>query len=106
MLAAVFGAALLYGDGMITPAISVLSAVEGLQNAIHLPHSSIIWITVTIIVILFSFQRFGTHKVGVVFGQEVELALCSLLEALSNEFATSNGDLRLILVVSRAMWIG
>ena len=68
MLAAVFGAALLYGDGMITPAISVLSAVEGLQNAIHLPHSSIIWITVTIIVILFSFQRFGTHKVGVVFG--------------------------------------
>lgn len=68
MLAAVFGAALLYGDGMITPAISVLSAVEGLQNAVALPHSSIVWITVAIIVALFSFQRVGTHRVGVVFG--------------------------------------
>jgi KUP system potassium uptake protein len=68
MLAAVFGAALLYGDGMITPAISVLSAVEGLQNAVALPHASIVWITVAIIVALFSFQRVGTHRVGVVFG--------------------------------------
>ena len=63
-----FGACLLYGDGMITPAISVLSAVEGLGIATPLFDPYIIPITVAILVGLFGFQRRGTAGVGAVFG--------------------------------------
>ena len=64
----VFGAALLYGDGMITPAISVLSAVEGLNVATTMFEQWIIPITVVILIALFSFQHIGTGKVGNIFG--------------------------------------
>jgi KUP system potassium uptake protein len=64
----VFGAALLYGDGMITPAISVLSAVEGLEIATPFFKPYVIPLTVVILVILFFFQRRGTAAVGSVFG--------------------------------------
>ena len=69
----VFGAALLYGDGMITPAISTLSAVEGLTTdriKEFMPHIEhfVLPLTVLILIGLFSMQRFGTAKVGVVFG--------------------------------------
>ncbi|MGA9856185.1 MAG: potassium transporter Kup [Gammaproteobacteria bacterium] len=65
----IFGAALLYGDGMLTPAISVLSAVEGLQvGASVFSRPIIITITVIILVGLFLFQRSGTSRVGAVFG--------------------------------------
>ncbi|MBN2428372.1 MAG: potassium transporter Kup [Deltaproteobacteria bacterium] len=63
-----FGAALLYGDGMITPAISVLSAIEGLEVVAPAISSFIIPITVAILVGLFLFQYRGTGKVGAVFG--------------------------------------
>ena len=65
----IFGTALLYGDGVITPAISVLSAVEGLNVATHFFEPYIIPITVGILVALFSVQRFGTAKIGKVFGR-------------------------------------
>jgi KUP system potassium uptake protein len=63
-----FGASLLYGDGMITPAISVLSAVEGVQ--IVAPEFSTLAIPVTIVILigLFLFQHNGTAKVGALFG--------------------------------------
>jgi KUP system potassium uptake protein len=64
----VFGAALLYGDGIITPAISVLSAVEGLQIATPFFQPYVIPITVLIIVGLFLIQRHGTGMVGRFFG--------------------------------------
>ena len=63
-----FGAALLYGDGMITPAISVLSAVEGLSIATHVVEPFIVPITVVILVALFIVQSHGTTGIGVVFG--------------------------------------
>ncbi len=63
-----FGAALLYGDGMITPAISVLSAVEGLQIATPFFEPFIIPITIIILFALFYFQRKGTGSVGMIFG--------------------------------------
>jgi KUP system potassium uptake protein len=63
-----FGAALLYGDGMVTPAISVLSAVEGLAVATPLFDPYLIPITVAILIGLFLFQRRGTASVGAVFG--------------------------------------
>ena len=63
-----FATALLYGDGMITPAISVLSAVEGLNVATPLFEPYIIPITIAILIGLFAFQRRGTAGVGRIFG--------------------------------------
>jgi KUP system potassium uptake protein len=68
IMAGIFGAALLYGDGIITPAISVLGAVEGLSVATHALEPFVIWISIVIIVALFVVQRFGTEGVGRVFG--------------------------------------
>ena len=64
----VFGAALLYGDGMITPAISVLSAVEGLGVGNAAFEVWVVPIACAILLALFSFQRFGTARVGAFFG--------------------------------------
>jgi KUP system potassium uptake protein len=64
----IFGAALFYGDGMITPAISVLSAVEGIQVAAPSLDSLILPITVAVLTVLFAIQRFGTGAVGRLFG--------------------------------------
>jgi KUP system potassium uptake protein len=64
----VFGAALLYGDGIITPAISVLSAVEGLSVATTFFDSFVVPITIAILLGLFFFQKHGTGRVGAVFG--------------------------------------
>jgi KUP system potassium uptake protein len=63
-----FGAALLYGDGMITPAITVLSAVEGLRFATPIFNDWIILIAMGILVAIFYFQSSGTSKIGFVFG--------------------------------------
>lgn len=68
VLMGVFGAALLYGDGMITPAISVLSAVEGLNVATPMFQSYVIPITIVILVGIFAIQHRGTASVGAVFG--------------------------------------
>ncbi|ADR37664.1 potassium transporter [Oceanithermus profundus DSM 14977] len=63
-----FGASLLYGDGMITPAISVLSAVEGLEVAAPRLEPFVIPVTVGILLALFLFQSRGTQRVGGLFG--------------------------------------
>src|SRR6478672_3455179 len=62
------GAALLYGDGVITPAISVLSAMEGLTVAAHWLAPFSVPLTILILVLLFAFQRKGTESVAKVFG--------------------------------------
>src|SRR2546421_28194 len=65
----IFGAALLYADGALTPAISVLSAVEGLSIAAPtLQHGVILAITLAILVALFVFQSRGTAGIGAIFG--------------------------------------
>ncbi len=63
-----FGAALLYGDGIITPAISVLSAVEGLEVATTKLQSAVIPLTVAILVGVFAIQKHGTANIGRLFG--------------------------------------
>jgi len=63
-----FGAALLYGDGIITPAISVLGAIEGLSVATPALEEWVVPISFMIILALFAFQRYGTARVGAVFG--------------------------------------
>ena len=68
ILLGIFGTALLYGDGMITPAISVLSAVEGLEVTTPFFIPYVVPITVVILIGLFAIQKFGTQLVGRLFG--------------------------------------
>src|SRR5262249_32184348 len=68
LLVILFGAALLYGDGVVTPAISVLSAVEGLKGAAPSLAPAIVPITIVILVLLFLVQKRGTEGIGFVFG--------------------------------------
>ncbi len=68
ILLGILGASMLYGGVMITPAISVLSAVEGLQVAAPQLQHFVIPITVAILFALFAIQRYGTAKVGAMFG--------------------------------------
>jgi len=74
----ILGASLFFGDGVITPAISVLSAVEGLEVVAPRLHSWIVPITLLVLVALFATQRFGTAKVGKVFGPITLLWFSSL----------------------------
>jgi KUP system potassium uptake protein len=68
MMVGLAGAALFYGDGMITPAISVLSAVEGLEVATTAFKPFILPITIVVLAGLFVVQRFGTQGIGNLFG--------------------------------------
>lgn len=68
VLAALAGAALLYGDGVITPSISVLSAVEGLEVATDAARDLVVPITCLVLFTLFFFQKRGTTRIGRVFG--------------------------------------
>jgi KUP system potassium uptake protein len=63
-----FGAALLYGDGMLTPAISVLSAVEGLKEVTPFFEPAVVPLTAAVLVALFAIQHRGTGRVGTLFG--------------------------------------
>ena len=72
------GAALFYGDGLITPAISVLSAVEGLQVATPALHRYVVPTAVVVLVSLFLLQRRGTSSVGVLFGPVMILWFATL----------------------------
>jgi KUP system potassium uptake protein len=64
----IFGASLFFGDGVITPAVSVLSALEGIEVAAPHFHHWIVPIAVVVMLVLFMSQRFGTEKVGRAFG--------------------------------------
>ena len=68
MALGLFGAALFYGDGVITPAISVLSAVEGLEVATPALKPFVIPVTILVLIGLFLFQQKGTEMVGALFG--------------------------------------
>ncbi len=68
---AMIGGAALLADGMITPPISITSAIEGLRNLPHLQHMSdmsIVYIVIAILTVLFFFQQFGTSAIGKTFG--------------------------------------
>jgi len=68
MVVGLFGTAVFYGDGVITPAISVLSAVEGLEVAAPRLHEWVIPITLVVLTGLFAVQRYGTGGIGRFFG--------------------------------------
>jgi KUP system potassium uptake protein len=92
-----FGAALLYGDGMITPAISVLSAIEGLNVATPFFEPYVVWITVAVLIGLFTVQKYGTAKVGAIFGP-IMVAWFSVLALLGvSHIVHEPGVLRAVL---------
>ncbi len=66
--AGLFGVALFYGDGMITPAISVMSAVEGVEVAAPSLSNLVLPMTIAVLIVLFAAQRFGTQIIGHAFG--------------------------------------
>ena len=68
VLLGIVGAALLYGDGMITPAITVLGAVEGLKVATSAFDDFVVPIAIVILISVFAIQRYGTDRVGGLFG--------------------------------------
>ncbi len=74
----IFGASLFFGDGVITPAISVLGAMEGLEIAAPSLHPFIVPLTVVVLLLVFMAQRFGTEKVGKVFGPVMTLWFIAL----------------------------
>src|SRR5690606_5316510 len=74
----VFGAALFFGDGVITPAISVLSALEGLEVVAPELGAWVVPLTVVVLVALFASQRFGSQRVGKIFGPITGLWFLSL----------------------------
>lgn len=85
----IFGTALFFGDGVITPAISVLSAVEGLEVAAPQLKRFVVPITLTVLVLMFSVQKHGTEKVGRIFGPIMVLwfavlALLGVVEIVQN----------------------
>jgi KUP system potassium uptake protein len=89
ILLGIFGAALFYGDGMITPAISVLSAVEGVEVVSPSFEDWVIPITLAILTGLFAIQRFGTGAVGRLFGPVMAvwftlLAVTGLVETVQH----------------------
>ena len=84
-----FGTALLYGDGIITPAISVLSAVEGLEIAAPGLGDYVIPIAVGILIALFSIQRRGTATVGAIFGP-VMIVWFAVLATLGAGYVIAN----------------
>jgi len=80
-LLGIVGVSLFYGDGVITPAFSVLSAVEGLKSAPHLGHILAPYVLATaagILVALFAVQRTGTHRVASLFGPVMALWFLTL----------------------------
>ncbi len=81
VLFGLFGTALLYGDGIITPAISVLSAVEGFEVATPAFEPYVVWIAAAILVALFAIQHRGTATIGALFGP-VMLVWFGVLAAL------------------------
>jgi KUP system potassium uptake protein len=78
VILSIAGAALFYGDGMITPAISVLSAVEGLHVATPIFEPFVVPLTLAILAGLFLLQRRGTARVGVLFGPVILLWFATL----------------------------
>jgi len=89
MTVGLFGTAVFYGDGVITPAISVLSAVEGLEVAAPALHNWVIPVTLLVLTALFAVQRFGTGGIGQWFGP-ITLVWFAVLVALGLPHIAAN----------------
>jgi len=94
VIVGVLGASLFYGDGMLTPAISVVSAVSGLKVASPALAAQIVPFSLVILIILFALQRFGTGAVGGLFGPVMVVWFLVIGAIGLKEVATNPGILR------------
>ena len=94
VLLGILGASLFYGDGMITPAISVLSAVEGVKVAAPGLSSLVVPITVAVIAGLFAIQHVGTERVGSLFGPVMVIWFTVLAALGASQLTTDPGMFR------------
>jgi KUP system potassium uptake protein len=92
----IFGAALLYGDGVITPSISVLGAIEGLQVATPVFARLVVPLSAIILLLLFTFQHHGTHRIGRLFGPVMLLWFTSIAVLGAIEIAREPAILRAV----------
>jgi KUP system potassium uptake protein len=90
----ILGVALFFGDGTVTPAISVISSVEGLKVAVPGVSSLVVPITVALLTLLFAYQRFGTHAIGHLFGPMMALWFALLAVTGVAKVAQSPGILQ------------
>jgi len=102
LLLGIFGTAIFFGDGVITPAISVLSAVEGLEVAAPGLHRFVVPVTLVVLTGLFAAQRFGTAVVGRLFGP-VTLVWFGVLAALGVLHIASNPQVLVALSPTYAL---
>jgi KUP system potassium uptake protein len=102
LLVGIFGTAIFFGDGVITPAISVLSAVEGLEVAAPGLHRWVLPITLLVLTALFAAQRFGTAVVGRLFGP-VTLLWFAVLALLGVPHIASNPQVLVALLPHHAL---
>jgi KUP system potassium uptake protein len=102
----IIGASLFYGDGAITPAISVLSAVQGLEVVTPSLSSLVLPITVAVLVMLFAIQRFGTQLVGDLFGPIMALWFGVLALIGLVEIAQHPGIIRALSPAYAAQFLG
>ncbi|WP_437604228.1 potassium transporter Kup [Sorangium sp. So ce590] len=96
VLLVLIGAALLYGDGVITPAISVLSAVEGLEVATSTLRPAVVPITCAVLLAVFLVQKRGTVGVGTIFGPVTLVWFMALTLLGAKEILHSPGVLRAV----------
>ncbi len=101
-----FGTALLYGDGMITPAISVLSAVEGTELAVSGISDFVVPISIGILVALFAIQSRGTGAIGKVFGPVMVVWFATLAVLGLRQIAQSPSVLRAVSPTYAVSFIG
>jgi KUP system potassium uptake protein len=90
----ILGVALFFGDGTVTPAISVISSVEGLNAAVPGVASLVVPITVGLLTLLFAYQHFGTHAIGRLFGPLMALWFVLLAVTGGAKVAQSPGILK------------
>ena len=90
----ILGVALFFGDGTVTPAISVISSVEGLRVAVPGVSSLVVPITVALLTLLFAYQRFGAHAIGRLFGPMMALWFALLAVTGLAKVAQSPGILK------------
>ncbi|HSO97308.1 MAG TPA: potassium transporter Kup [Solirubrobacteraceae bacterium] len=90
----ILGVALFFGDGTVTPAISVISSVEGLKVAVPGVTSLVVPITLALLTLLFGYQHFGTHAIGRLFGPTMALWFLLLAVTGGAKVAQSPGILK------------
>ena len=97
LLLGIFGTAVFYGDGVVTPAVSVLGAIEGLEVAAPAMHRYVVPVSLAVLTLLFAVQRFGTGGIGRFFGPVTVLWFVAIAALGVTQIAAHPGVLMALL---------